>query len=82
MSDQDVIALARDALPANELPKSSTLISCLEAYIEITQSNDEGEITAIRDVLVWLVKFEKPMGWIEFAIDQKQFLVIRTEQSR
>jgi len=82
MSEQQAIKTARQSLPAYAIPENAPLISSMEAYIELEKSDESDECIAIRDMLVWLIKFEKPKGWIEFAIDQDELVLVRVDKSR
>jgi len=82
MSEQQAINIARETLSNHAISSNSPLISSSDGYIEIVKNNESGECIAIRDVLVWLIRFAKPRGWIEFAVAQEGLEIVRIEKSR
>lgn len=82
MSNQQAIDRARGSLVNHKISVNTPHISTIESYIEIEKNNESDECISIKDVLVWLVRFEKPRGWIEFAVVQEDLEIIRVEASR
>jgi len=81
MDEATAKQVAGTARPAHDVPASYAFHSAERRIIEITEG--ESKVGAlVRDVHVWIVRFQAGVAWTELAVDQATSSVVRVQRSR
>jgi hypothetical protein len=73
--------IASDARPAHDVPASYAFRGAERRIIEISESA-AGAAPRVRDVRVWIVRFQAGIAWAELAVDETTRTVVRVQRSR
>lgn len=81
MTEQEARVRAEQARWVHEVLPAAMIVWAEERYIELPER--EPEIPApVRDVLVWVVRFQQGIMWKDLAVDDLTGRIVRVEQSR
>lgn len=81
MDEATAKQIAGHARPAHDVPASYALRSAERRTIEITDGTS-GVGARVRDVYVWIVRFQAGVAWTELAVDEATGSVVRVQRSR
>jgi hypothetical protein len=73
--------IASDARPAHDVPTGYALRGAERRIIEISEGA-AGMTPLVRDVRVWIVRFQAGIAWAELAVDEATQTVVRAQRSR
>jgi hypothetical protein len=80
--EKDVaILVANMALDAYRVPAAQGMKGAERRIIEL-EATAPGGGRLVRDVRVWVVRFQAGMTWTELAVDESTGTVVRVERSR
>jgi hypothetical protein len=86
MDESTAKQIADHARPAHDVPASYALHSAQRRIIEITDGDSKVEAPVrdvhVRDVRVWLIRFQAGAAWAELAVDEATSSVVRVQRSR
>jgi len=81
MDEATAKQIAGHARPAHDVPAGYAFRSAEPRIIEITDG-PSGTGALVRDVRVWIVRFQAGVAWAELAIDEATGSVVRVQRSR
>jgi hypothetical protein len=81
MDEETAKQIASIARPAHDVPAGYALRSAERRIIEIAEGA-AGPAALVRDVRVWIVRFQAGVAWAELAVDEATGTVVRVQRSR
>lgn len=81
MTEFEARSKAQEARGQLALPPEYEIATLQRRLIELPEGFAE-QPTRVRDVLVWVARFEQETAWVEVALDDANGQVVRVERSR
>jgi hypothetical protein len=81
MDEETAKQIASDARPAHDVPADYALRGAERRIIEISEGA-AATAPLVRDVRVWIVRFQAGIAWAELAVDEATRTVVRVQRSR
>ena len=81
MDEATAIQIATAGRPAHVVPAPYALRGCEPRIIELCAGSG-GAGTLVRDVRVWIVRFQGGVAWVELAVDDVTGTIVRVQRSR
>lgn len=82
MFRDNAIQIAEKSRVQDNNQQYSFLSTAEKRYIEVTETLDCKQAGMVRDVLSWIIVFQKGTAWYEYAIDDGNGQIIRRRWSR
>jgi len=80
MTENEARAIAEAQREACQVPADYAIESAERRIIELLDAPPPD--ARVRDAVVWIVRFERGLGWLELAVDEKARTVVRVERGR
>ena len=81
MDEATAKQIASDARPEHDVPAGYAIRGAERRIIEISES--AVDVTPlVRDVRVWIVRYQAGIAWAELAVDEATRTVVRMQRSR
>lgn len=80
MTETEARAIAEAQREAHEVPEDATIQWAERRIIELLETPPPEAL--VRDVVVWIVRFARPLGFHELAVDESTGDIVRVERSR
>lgn len=81
MDEATAKQIASDARPDHGITAGYALQGAQRRIIEVTE-DPSGAESRVRDVHVWIVRFQAGIAWAELAVDEATGRVVRVQRSR
>jgi hypothetical protein len=81
MDEARATHIADSTRPDHGVPVTYALHGAQRRIIEVTEDASGAE-SRVRDVRVWIVRFQAGIAWAELAVDEATGNVVRVQRSR
>ena len=80
MTESEARAIAEAQREACAVPADWAIAHAERRIIELLEAPPPD--ARVRDAVVWILRFESGLGWLELAVDEKTRTVVRVERGR
>lgn len=81
MDQAEAIGIAEAARGAHQVPVDHVQRGAEQRIIELGEPQPAA-VMLVRDALVWIVRFQKGIAWVELAVEIATSVVVRVQRSR